>query len=391
MSVIGTQIGFRKNQIIAPEHHEELPAVASFGFEVELEGLNNWPEVDGWDLKGDGSLREGMEYVFSGPASGQKAITRVESFVSAMEETPPAPTFRCSTHLHMDMRDVEWPVYERTVLTYMAFEDVFFDHCQPYRRDSNFCIPFFSNDWLAQTFGRRILAPEGDREKVLGLTSWPKYSALNLQVTHNFGSIEFRGAHALTTRQEMVGLMQRMLCLKAFAMAHAETPLEEFLKVLSEVNLRDVFFLGVSPDYEMSPGGREMGIASATLAVATMGFVRSGVDPLEDEQNRQRRLREQERERQRVLDRRLLLARATTSRLLDGAAERYNLAMVPGTQVRLDTAITAVTSLRRIGHQVRVRDLLEDQEALQDAFVALMDNPQHLQRHTGVTIEPDMY
>ncbi|WP_460409628.1 hypothetical protein, partial [Staphylococcus aureus] len=83
MSVIGTQIGFRKNQIIAPEHHEELPAVASFGFEVELEGLNNWPEVDGWDLKGDGSLRDGMEYVFSCPASGQKASSRVESFVSA--------------------------------------------------------------------------------------------------------------------------------------------------------------------------------------------------------------------------------------------------------------------------------------------------------------------
>lgn len=391
MSVIGTQIGFRKNQIIAPEHHEELPAVASFGFEVELEGLNNWPEVDGWDLKGDGSLREGMEYVFSGPASGQRAITRVESFVSAMEETPPAPTFRCSTHLHMDMRDVEWPVYERTVLTYMAFEDVFFDHCQPYRRDSNFCIPFFSNDWLAQTFGRRILAPEGDREKVLGLTSWPKYSALNLQVTHNFGSIEFRGAHALTTRQEMVGLMQRMLCLKAFAMAHAETPLEEFLKVLSEVNLRDVFFLGVSPDYEMSPGGREMGIASATLAVATMGFVRSGVDPLEDEQNRQRRLREQAREQQRVLDRRLMLARSALGRIREGAPERYNLAIIEGNNMRLDQVLTTVQSLRMIGHQVSVRDIVGDDEVLRDSFVLLLDNPDHMQRHAGFRLEENMY
>ncbi|WNV48538.1 hypothetical protein [Pseudomonas phage Teru] len=391
MSVIGTQIGFRKNQIKAPEHHEELPAVASFGFEVELEGLDQWPEVAGWDIKNDGSLRNGMEYVFSGPASGEQAINRVEAFANTMEQNPPAPTFRCSTHLHMDMRDVNWKVYERTVLAYMVFEDVFFDHCQPYRRDSNFCIPFFSNDWLSQTFGRRILAPEGDREKVLGLTSWPKYSALNLQVTHNFGSIEFRGAHAMTTRSEMVGLMQRMMCLKAFAIAHEETPLGEFVKVLSDVNLRDIFFLGVAPDYEMSPGGREMGIASASLAVATMGFVRSGVDPLEDEQNRQRRLREQAREQQRALDRRLMAARSVMGRIREGSPERYNLAIIEGNNMRMDQVLTTVQSLRMIGHQVSVRDLVEDNEILRDSFVLLLDNPDHMQRHAGFRLEENMY
>ncbi|QIQ66455.1 putative amidoligase [Pseudomonas phage clash] len=398
MSALYSLIGHRKRDLPEIQAHEELPAIASFGFEVELEGSDEWPRIDGWNRKEDGSLRSGMEYIFDGPSSGAEAIQRVDRFAATMEAVKPAPTFRCSTHLHMDMRDSSMDVLIKTVLTYMVFEDVFFDHCEPYRRDSNFCIPFFSNDWLAQTFGRRLLAVNEDGLRIRGLMNWPKYSALNLQTVTTFGSIEFRGSHAMTSRDEMVGLMQRMLCLKAFAQGHEGVDTSEFLEVLANVDLRDVFHLGLSPDYNMSPGGREMGLAAAALAISTGIQIANGVDPMEEEQDRQRRIREQERAEQNRRRAELTAAATTPLSFSEEGVNRFNIARTPGEVSNLGNALMTVTALRGMGYQdatVRnVFDLTDEGVAAQvvQAFVMLMtDHTNFVTRTYGVNIHQELY
>ncbi|AFU62950.1 hypothetical protein B5P22_31020 [Pseudomonas tolaasii] len=270
MSVIAEHLGVNP-KAIQFTGNDTFPDVGAIGIEVELENLGGgrWPNVEGWVKKEDGSLRDGKEYIFDGPQSGDVALASIKAFAAKMQEVGVDPTFRCSTHIHLDVRDMNWTQYERLVLLYMVFEDVFFDHCQDYRRQSNFCIPFQSNDWLPSTFGSRILARERPEQKFHGCMQWPKYSALNLQVTGNFGSVEFRGSHALTDELELTQLAQRMLYLKKFVMGDSSEDHYAFINKVKDVDLLDVFPVGLKPNYAMEPGAKDQGLSAAVHALLT--------------------------------------------------------------------------------------------------------------------------
>lgn len=267
MSVIAQHLGLNKDQIVFTGC-EALPAVGALGIEIELENIQGgeWPRIQGWARKDDGSLRDGKEYIFDGPQSGEQALASIKKMGEVMGRVGVDPTFRCSTHIHLDVRDMTWAEYEKFVLAYMVFEDVFFDHCNPDRRVSNFCVPFQTNDWLAQLFGTKILATT-DRNKFRGAAGWPKYSGLNLQVTSTFGSIEFRGSHAMTSEEDLTALSQRMLYLKKFVMEDASADHYAWINKLRDAPLVDVFPVGLKPEYQLQEGAREQGLATATHAL----------------------------------------------------------------------------------------------------------------------------
>lgn len=275
MPTIAEFLGIKPSQITFKDH-PALPPVAAYGFEVELENAKAWPSVAGWVKKEDGSLRAGKEYIFDGPQSGEDAINSLDAFDAAMKKAQPDPTFRCSTHCHMDIRDLGWVEYERTVLAFMVYEDVFFDHCERTRRNSNFCIPFYKNDWLSAAFGRRILAQTSDRNKWQGTANWPKYSALNLQVTSSFGSIEFRGSHAMVDKLEMLRLAQRLMHIKRIAKEVKATDHYDFVKKIAALGSAKVFTTGVAKDYIMEEGALEQGISTAMHALLTSELEKLG-------------------------------------------------------------------------------------------------------------------
>ena len=280
MPVIAEHLGINPNRIVFTGN-DVLPAVGALGFEIELEGIHggNWPRnIEGWARKDDGSLRNGKEYIFNGPQSGDEALASLRAMASRMAEVGVDPTFRCSTHVHLDVRDFNWDQYERTILLYMVFEDMFFDHCQPYRRHSNFCVPFQSNDWLSQYFGQRVIGCDSFAHKFAHLQSWPKYSGLNLQVTTSFGSIEFRGSHATVDEAELIGLAQRMLYLKKFVVEDESADHYEFLAKVATKDVSDVFPVGLREGYTMEDGAMAQGLSTAYHALAIGGLARVAQD-----------------------------------------------------------------------------------------------------------------
>jgi hypothetical protein len=68
MATIGQMLG--SNAAPVALGHQLLPNVGAVGLELELEGLTRWPDVSGWRKEEDGSLRDGIEYVFDGPRGG---------------------------------------------------------------------------------------------------------------------------------------------------------------------------------------------------------------------------------------------------------------------------------------------------------------------------------
>ncbi len=277
MPVIAEHLGINPNRIVFTGN-DVLPAVGALGFEIELEGIHggHWPrDIEGWVRKDDGSLRNGKEYIFDGPQSGDMALNSLRAMAVKMAEVGVDPTFRCSTHVHLDVRDLNWDQYERTVLLYMVFEDMFFDHCQPYRRHSNFCVPFQSNDWLSQYFGQRVIGCDNFANKFTHLQLWPKYSGLNLQVTTSFGSIEFRGSHAIVNEDELIGLAQRMLYLKKFVVDDNSADHYEFLAKVAAKTAADVFPVGLREGYTMEDGAMAQGLSTAYHALAIGGLARA--------------------------------------------------------------------------------------------------------------------
>lgn len=308
MALIAEHLGRNVARIRAQQTPDGavLPGLARLGFELELERHEGqWADVDGWDMTDDGSLRGNrIEYIFNGPAGGAVAEARIKAMAEYLAAEPVKPTFRCSTHVHMDMQLADWNVYEKTVLAYMVFEDSFFDQVEPERRHSNFCIPFMNNDWFASYFGRNVIGQRDEHHKFHFVQRWSKYSALNLNVTAVHGSIEFRGGHALTTEDEMMSQALRMLSVRQMAESYKDLTHLDFVNKIHEGGIAEFIPGSFRADYVPDEGGIMAGVASALLAITAGELEGNDVlrrqAELERERLREEQMRAQiaERERQ---------------------------------------------------------------------------------------------
>ena len=88
---------------------------------------------------------------------------------------------------------------------------------------------------------------------------------LNLQVTTTFGSIEFRGSHAIVDEAELIGLAQRMLYLKKFVVEDESADHYEFLAKVATKAASDVFPVGLREGYTMEDGAMAQGSLLRTM------------------------------------------------------------------------------------------------------------------------------
>lgn len=271
MAKIGELIG-RTNIETSPAHTSLPPG--NIGLELELEGRGDWPDVNGWRKEADGSLRDGIEYVFNGPAGGATALRNIKNMARMLNANPVNNSFRCSTHIHLDVRDMDWEELRRFVIAYTMMEGVMFQHCSLDRRYSNFCTPYFLNTHLPRLFTGNM-RDERDTHRLHHIGSWPKYTALNLKPLTSYGSVEFRGSHALITEAELLALAQRMLHLKRVALANVGTPLE-FTEHIRNMALADIFPTGLAEGFMPDEKFMDQGYASA-IGIATGNTARSRV------------------------------------------------------------------------------------------------------------------
>lgn len=248
MQTIGALLGSEVNY--NPVEAKEFPLNSNIGIELELEGAEEWPTISGWRAIPDGSLRNGTEYVFNGPQGGDKALKTILAMEKNFKKNPPAPTFRCSTHIHLDVRDLTIAQLQRLVVAYCIFEDVMFDHCDPYRRFSNFCTPYFTNDHYVRRV-QSCLFTAGDKDGIVlrRTGEFPKYSSLNLQPVGTFGSVEFRGSHAITSGEGLIQLAQRMMHLKRLALGDFGGTMTEYIGALNKMTPAEAFPTGLRDGY----------------------------------------------------------------------------------------------------------------------------------------------
>lgn len=183
-----------------------------------------------WLLKTDGSLRRtGVELVLRRPMGGikleQALVSLDELFAYAGEVEV---TERCSVHIHMDTRPLEYKTIINIVLLYLMFEEIIFSWCGTHREKNPYCLPWLYNNELLSALSRfhgyiEVLDAttppsmvfeefKSDMQSIFG-GELTKYTSLNLLPLLSLGSIEFRmfpGTNSVTDITNYVNLVYKL-------------------------------------------------------------------------------------------------------------------------------------------------------------------------------------
>lgn len=235
------------------ESHPLIVGQNLAGIEIELENVTiNTPRFNYWEAKSDGSLRNsGMEFVCSAPWGGRDLYNAAIEIDSFLFNASPDESWRCSTHVHVDVRNMTAPQLKRMILAYIMYERILFKCSGWHRYKNNFCVALgFAQDQLA------ILArnwEKTDHDFLVGISqSWDKYTSLNLLPISNFGSVEFRISEAKWRKGKLIRLTNRFLSLKELAMSFEGSD-SEFLEHLLTLPIHQAIRKGLPksmPDYE---------------------------------------------------------------------------------------------------------------------------------------------
>ena len=170
-----------------------------------------------WNVKSDGSLRDnGVEFVTKKLFGKDLSIALDELHDYLIATTVPnsTPSDRCSVHIHLDVTDLNKTEYARLLIDYAIFENVLFNYCGVHRKENLYCLPFARSDDFKRTLSNILTSVSKDLEFKKYVNSFPKYSALNLNATSKYGSLEFRlhgGTYDMLRVKEWINII---MCLK---------------------------------------------------------------------------------------------------------------------------------------------------------------------------------
>lgn len=229
MTTVAQFFGKREPRLTA--EHPSIVMQCGVGIELELEGINRL-EASLWNCTEDGSLRNGCEMVCEQPYNGQQLFRAIHNLSEAVAKSEAEGTWRCSTHVHVDMRDADSNIVKKTILAYAFYEKMLFKCSGFHRYRSNFC-PAFAVVQAQVMNASEAFNYDDSRFFNHIVNIWDKYTSLNLLPLSQYGSIEFRISEPKWKRSQLLNLVNRFLMLKKLAIDNADLTHDEFIERLS--------------------------------------------------------------------------------------------------------------------------------------------------------------
>jgi hypothetical protein len=188
------------------------------GVEIEMENAVAVGSTY-WRATNDGSLRDnGVEYVLSQPLTGVDLLRALDELEHIVHDNGFTPTFgeRTSTHVHVDVRDLDKEQLTSYILMYMALEIPLFKLCGEDRESSNFCPSYRQAESQVVAINKLIKANRFPSVHRVLLGS-ERYAGCNINSVHKFGSLEFRGHRGEYRKEPILLWINLLLSLKDFA------------------------------------------------------------------------------------------------------------------------------------------------------------------------------
>ena len=263
MQSVGKQLGIGNLEDFRP--HSALVSPDAVGVELELEGFTSRATEEAqrhlhplWSATTDGSLRNGgVELITNGGLGGEQLFAAFERVASLLERINYDASWRCSTHMHINMRDFTVNQVARFMMVYAACEPVLFAHCGKFRYSSNFCVPVadslpFHKKLISRLFDNAVATRSAAQHTV-------KYTAMNFQPLFGdgrsrpaLGTVEFRGGRPMTTVEEFVLQANLLLSIKQFVRESTDSE-ADMLTRLNEGVLNTVYANGCAAALEVPP------------------------------------------------------------------------------------------------------------------------------------------
>lgn len=236
-----------------------------FGIECEVEG-NRLPEVipgGFWHIEHDGSLRGGLEYIFSKPMEKEKSINALKLLFKTFDQNKTVLdySFRTSTHVHVNVGDLELNKVMNIVFLYTLVEDLFVQFCAEHRQGNRFCLRFKEANHLYGVVEKilRDYKAYGMDDAIANISQdQTKYGALNLYTLRKYGTLEFRSLEGtndidkitkwLTAIENIVNVGQRY---ESIADLH-DNFFQDPEKIVDEIFTNDFKFEGWKQSVEES-------------------------------------------------------------------------------------------------------------------------------------------
>lgn len=180
------------------------------GIEIELEG-SNLPSagyVDGvlsdsgsrWDVKADGSLRNGLEYVLNKPCYDNEVEGLIRGLFDVFDRrgTVLKPSNRCSLHVHYNVGGLKVNALTSLIALWTIFEEPLLRWWGDARFRNHFCLS--SKDEASNLRAWQHFLTTGQLPEETAL----RYTSLNLVAIRKYGSVEFRGGGAIESPEQAI-------------------------------------------------------------------------------------------------------------------------------------------------------------------------------------------
>ena len=224
---------------------EFSPANTRIGIEIECEGLagiaDYWKNPL-WQVKGDGSLRNGgIEFISPAlkPEQVRRALAAVMGSIYSYKKTPDF-SWRTSIHVHLECIHLLVREFKALMLLDVVFEEALFQFANPGRRDTNiFCTPITRSHFYSLGDFINADSPDALVQTFAYLNKdIEKYSALNINHMYDFGTVEFR--HLRGTGDHRLLHTWISILLKMFSAAQKVTT-EELYEDIQSLNTTSAY------------------------------------------------------------------------------------------------------------------------------------------------------
>lgn len=245
MSTIAERFG-HSSFTETPSAHPQILGTNKVGVEVELEDLPSTSfSSEFWRVTHDGSLRNnGVEFVMDGCFGGADLFHAAVALDTYLTSRHPDGNWRCSTHVHMDVRSFNTHQLKNLILINTVYEKLLFRISGFHRYTNNFCASMGYMQNQMELLAGIWHAEDSIFFDVL-MSSWDKYSAFNLLPIQRFGSVEFRSSAAEWRKGKLVRLCNRFLALHKLAEEWEGTH-DDLLVHLTTLHPKDIFRKGLS-------------------------------------------------------------------------------------------------------------------------------------------------
>lgn len=211
------------------EQFPHIPRVTDreIGIEVEAEGNNLWPNMNGnrkyvigaWNVTTDGSLRgnggenaKPAEYVLAKPIKRADVKKTLRELVTFHKEANARldNSDRAGVHIHLNVQDLTVAQAINVIILYCVFEDMLVRYCGESREGNLFCLR--ARD--AEAFVDILRKCKREETLIPFQSDQYRYASINVSALKKYGTLEFRSFRTPQNLMDIQHWVNLLLCIK---------------------------------------------------------------------------------------------------------------------------------------------------------------------------------